>query len=177
MENPYSQSQFSPICDEWLQARDSGDKTLRLWDLKDGVVLKIMEGHCDWVGAVAISRDGGLIASGDEKGELITWNGDTGEPLTKSFQAHSSIDSLDFSPDGAVLATGSWDKTAKLWNTKTWQLQGNPINCRDYVNCVRYSPSGEHLAIATIGKIQIWDTNTRECIIIFEGHAAHTSVS
>ncbi|KAG2149068.1 uncharacterized protein EDB93DRAFT_358436 [Suillus bovinus] len=158
----------------------SGDKTLRLWDLKDGVVLKIMEGHCDWVGAVAISRDGRLIASGDEKGMLIIWDGDTGEPLTQSFQAHSAhsgIDSLDFSPDGAALATGGWDKKTKLWITKTWRLQGKPLNCRDYVNCVRYSPSGEHLAIATLGDIQIWDTNTRECIKIFEGHAAHTSLS
>ncbi|KIK45230.1 hypothetical protein CY34DRAFT_801852 [Suillus luteus UH-Slu-Lm8-n1] len=128
----------------------SGDKTLRLWDLKEGVVLKIMEGHCDW-------------------------DGDTGKPLTKSLQAHSCIDSLDFSPDGAMLATGSWDKTTKLWNTKTWQLHGNPINCHDYVNCVRYSPSGEFLAIATLGKIQIWNPSTRECISIFEGHAAHTS--
>jgi WD40 repeat protein len=141
----------------------SGDKTLHLWDLKEGVVLKIMEGHCDWVGAVAISKDGGLIliASGDEKGGLITWDRDTGKPLTKTLQAHSCIDSLYFSPDSAVLATGLWDKTMKLWNTKTWQLHGNPINCHDYVNYIWYSPSGEFLAIATLGKIQIWNPNTR----------------
>jgi WD40 repeat protein len=60
-------------------ATSSTDQTIRLWDLKDGVVLKEMEGHGNWVRAVAVSRDGQLIASGDNDGKLIVWHGDTGE--------------------------------------------------------------------------------------------------
>jgi hypothetical protein len=133
--------------------------------LKEGVALKEMDGHDgDWVLAVAVSRDGQLIASGDDHGKLIVWHGDTGEPITQAIQAHSNwIFSLDFSPDGAVLATGSWDKTTKLWNTKTWQVDGNPISCGSQVNCVRYSPSGE-LAIATDNHIEIWNPRTSESI-------------
>jgi WD40 repeat protein len=37
------------------------DKTLRLWDLKDGVMLKKMEGHSYKVVAVVVSRNGRLI--------------------------------------------------------------------------------------------------------------------
>ena len=48
----------------------SDDKTLRLWDLKDGSLLKTMEGHTSHILTVAVSRDGELIASGDEKGKL-----------------------------------------------------------------------------------------------------------
>ncbi|KAG2069789.1 WD40 repeat-like protein [Suillus decipiens] len=149
----------------------SGDKTLCLWDLEDGVVLKKMEGHRDKVRALAISRDGQWIASGDLGGELIAWNRD-GKSLTEPIKVHSNrIRSLDFSPDSTLLASGSWDKTTELWNTKTWQVQGNPINCGNRVYCVRYSPSGEHLAIAT-ENIQIWNPSTRECIAKFEGHYA-----
>jgi len=36
----------------------SADKTLRMWDLKDGVLLKKMEGHGAWVRALAVSGDG-----------------------------------------------------------------------------------------------------------------------
>jgi len=134
--------------------------------------LKKMEGHQYGVLALSVSRDGQLIASGDFSGELIAWNGDTGESV-RAINAHSSfILSLDFSPDGAVLATGSDEKTTKLWNTKTWQLQGEPIKCHHYVNCVRYSPSGEHLAIATSSNIQIWKPGTRIWIANFDGHAA-----
>ncbi|KAG2744529.1 hypothetical protein P692DRAFT_20644263, partial [Suillus brevipes Sb2] len=39
----------------------SEDKTLRLWDLETGVVLKKMEGHRRQVLALAVSRDGQII--------------------------------------------------------------------------------------------------------------------
>jgi WD40 repeat protein len=41
---------------------DSHDKTLRLWDLETGVVLKKMEGHSSTVGALTTSRDGKIIS-------------------------------------------------------------------------------------------------------------------
>ncbi|KAG1800320.1 uncharacterized protein HD556DRAFT_1439176 [Suillus plorans] len=148
----------------------SYDTTVRLWDLKTGVVLKKMEGHRNWVWKLAVSRDGQVIASGDTSGEVIVWHGETGELLTK-IKAHSYyISSLDFSPDGTVLATGSlFDEMTKLWNTKTWQLQGDPIECQ-FVNCVRYSPSGELLAIATNHDIQIYNSGTRKRVKPFKGH-------
>lgn len=145
----------------------SFDKMVHLWDLKDGVLLKKMEGHCSWVWSVAVSKDGRLIASGDDDGELIAWHGETGESLIKAVKAHCGrIHSLDFSPDGALLATGSTDRTTELWSTATWQVQGNPINCAGSVYCVQFSPSGEHLAISTDSDkdILIYNARTRECI-------------
>src|SRR5437588_11190127 len=136
-------------------ATGSYDKTLRLWDLKEGVVLKKMEGHHGCVRTVAGSGDGQMIASGDKNGELIVWDGDTGECLTEAIEVHTDwLRSLEFSPDCRVLATGSWDETTKLWCTNTWKMQGSPINCGAPVNCVRYSPSGERVAIATHRDIQ-----------------------
>lgn len=146
----------------------SADMMLRLWDLKDGTVLKEMKGHHKSLGAVAVSRNGQLIASGDTDGKLITWHGETGECLTQAIQAHSvSINSLDFSPDGVLIATGS--RTTKQWSrsTGTWGLKESPIDFHKVVHCVRYSPSGEFLAIATSGDIQVLNTCTRECIATF----------
>ena len=139
------------------------DKTLCLWNLKDGTVLKKMKGHSGGVVAVAVSGNSKLIASGDSKGELIAWDGD-GESLTKAIKAHSdAIASLDFSPDSALLATVSHD-TIKLWKTDTWQIHGNPIHGDNGVNCVRFSPSGNLLAIVTKYGIQIWNPSELECI-------------
>lgn len=169
----------------------SADRTLLLWDLKTGVVLKKMEGHYDEVKALAVSRDGQLIASGDKSGDFITWQGETRESLTEPIKAHShAISSLDFSPDGTVLATASASvdlkDAIKLWSTETWKVQGDPINCWDlntlevisvtsrymtqFIHCIRYSPSGEHLAIATISDITIYNPRTRDRIANFKGH-------
>jgi WD40 repeat protein len=148
----------------------SRDKTLRLWDLETGAVLKKMEGHSSAVEALAVSRDGQIIASGDFGGEFIAWHGENGESLTKPIKAHSGwIYSVDFSPDGTVLATGSSDRMTKFWCTKTWQMQGDPIECGG--RCVRYSPSGELLAIATWQIIQIYNPGTRERIASIGGQS------
>jgi WD40 repeat protein len=132
-----------------------------------------MVGHRANVKALAVSRDGRLIASGDESGELLAWHGDTGDSIAPTIDAHSEqIHSLDFSPDGSMLASGSWDDTTKLWNTTTWQLSGEPISCGADINCVRYSPSGELLAIATDQNIQVHNVGKRHCVAKFKGHAA-----
>jgi WD40 repeat protein len=115
----------------------SWDKTHRLWDLETGIVLKKMEGHNAPVFALVVSRDGQIIASSDENGELIAWHGETGGSLTKPIKAHfDDIYLVDFSLDGMVLATGSWDKMIKFWCTKTWQMQGEPVKCGGYAYCV-----------------------------------------
>jgi WD40 repeat protein len=117
-------------------ATGSWDKTLRVWDLETGVVLKKMEGHSSSVRALAVSRDGQMIASGDAGGELIAWHGETGESLTKPIKAHSCrIISVDFSPDGTVLVNSGND-SVRFWCTKTWQMQGEPIYCGSDVHCV-----------------------------------------
>src|SRR5262249_53688580 len=41
-----------------------GDKTIRLWDMTSGRLRRSLEGHRDWVCAIAFSPDGKTIASG-----------------------------------------------------------------------------------------------------------------
>lgn len=48
----------------------SDDKTIRLWDLKTGVMSKKMQGHSKGVWTLAVSPDGQLIASGDDSGTV-----------------------------------------------------------------------------------------------------------
>ncbi|KAG2749928.1 WD40 repeat-like protein [Suillus brevipes Sb2] len=154
----------------------SSRSLVRLWDMREGILLKRLEGHDTWtcVKALAVSRDGRLMASSDEEGTLIAWDLNIGEPLTQPISAHTSgIPSLAFSPDATLLATSSGDGTTKLWCTKTWELSGNPITYpKTNVRCVRFSPSGALLAIATQHNIQIYNVGTRERVASFKGHAA-----
>ncbi|KAG2066422.1 WD40 repeat-like protein [Suillus decipiens] len=159
----------------------SYDRMLRLWDLKTGLMLKKMEGHHSRVRALAVSPDGNWIASGDESGVLIIWDGKTGEPLNQAIdKAHDDcIFSLDFSSNSMALASGSSDTTTKLWRTTSewphWQVQ-HSLTCGGIVRCIRYSPRicsqsndyGSHnnwhcqvlLAIATDHKVQIYQCYT-----------------
>ncbi|KAG2052487.1 WD40 repeat-like protein [Suillus hirtellus] len=179
----------------------SYDKTLRLWDLETGVVLKKMEGYRGWVLALAVSRDGQIIASGDTTGEVFAWHGETGESIVQSIKAHSyQITSVDFSPDGTkervayLTTTTSWnmslawtpDGTRLLsggyktkdnileWDTSTWQQVGHPWEGHtDYINAIAIHPTGTLVASASRDRyIRLWRLLDQRTIAIFQ----HSSI-
>jgi WD40 repeat protein len=139
-----------------------------LWDMKKAIVLKKLEGHGYAVSALAVSQDGQLIASGDQRGTVIAWDANIGESL-KPIRAHEyrSVTSLDFCPDGSMLATACANQI-RLFSTKTWDSEADNICLESHlIECcysVRYSPSGELLAIATSDDIQIYNTRTRKFV-------------
>ncbi|KAG1801981.1 quinon protein alcohol dehydrogenase-like superfamily [Suillus subaureus] len=151
----------------------SYDGMLRLWDLKTGLVLKKMEGHRSRVRALAVSPNGCWIASGDESGELIAWNGQTGELLNQAIKAHDGwIFSLDFSRDRyncSTLASGSSDTTMKLWSTSTWRV-GEPWKGHfKNIHAISLNSSGTLLASASHdNRVRLWRLSDRRNIAILK---------
>ena len=69
----------------------SCDNTLRLWDLATGETLRTLEGHTDWVTAVAVLADGSRALSGSDDNTLRLWDLATGECLAE-FTADAAIE-------------------------------------------------------------------------------------
>jgi WD40 repeat protein len=94
-----------------IHAHQDGKKyPVTLWEV-DGKAphTKSLLGHDDPVLAVAWSKDGKLIASGDEKGTVILWDAATGKELwRKKFtgrdETDGRINALAFSPVDDTLA-------------------------------------------------------------------------
>jgi WD40 repeat protein len=59
-----------------------GDRTLKLWDLGSGTMLRTLEGHSDRVWAVTVLPDGKTALSASDDRTLKLWNLDTGALLT-----------------------------------------------------------------------------------------------
>jgi WD40 repeat protein len=47
------------------------DKTLKLWDVQTGGVIKTFHGHTDWICSVSISFNYTTIASGSDDGQFV----------------------------------------------------------------------------------------------------------
>jgi WD40 repeat protein len=130
-----------------LLASGSGDKTIKLWSLPDGNLLKTLTGHSDLVLSVAISPDGRLLASGSQDKTIKLWSLPDGAPL-KTLTGHSdTVAAVVISPDGRLLASGSQDKTLKLWSLPDGKqlpvcLMDPAASCSGSGNGVTYTING-----------------------------------
>jgi WD40 repeat protein len=125
------------------------DKTVKLWDLTKGTVVKTFGPLADAVSAVAFSRDYTQI--GAAAGKVVTvWNlADGKEALTLTHPA--AVTSLSFNSDKTRIVTGGADNLARVWDTVTGkELQAYPH--AGLVSGVAFHPNQPFVVTASADK-------------------------
>src|SRR5262249_55865704 len=121
------------------------------------------------VNAVAWSRDGKRLASGDESGTVKIWGPTTGKELLEiKTNSRSTPHGLSWGPDGSRLVTPQGPRT---WDTTT----GKPLipgGLGVYVLSASWGPDGKRLAAGTEqGQVKVLDAATARTMVTFTGHS------
>ncbi|KIJ50383.1 hypothetical protein M422DRAFT_777108 [Sphaerobolus stellatus SS14] len=167
---------FSPDGSSFASA--SADKTIRVWDSKNGTILKVLKGHLGWVNCIAFSPDSCIIASGSRDKTVRLWNAKTGETL-KVLQGHSrDITSIMFSPDGSTIASTSSDSTIRIWNSTNGSILNVLEGHSNWVRCVSFSPDGRIVVSGSRDKtIRVWDVANGKTLKILQSRSSSHVVS
>jgi WD40 repeat protein len=160
---------FSP--DGSRLATASEDRTVKLWDVATGEVVRTLRGHGDTVFAVAFSPDGSTLASASGDETVRLWDARTGE-LRRTFRGHGDrVLCVAFSPDGRHVASGGEDEKILVWDAKTGQVIHHAEAGGQFVNAVVFSPDRRHLAWAGDGKVvTLWDLKADKVVGTLRGH-------
>ncbi|MBF8283025.1 MAG: hypothetical protein HW378_1940 [Anaerolineales bacterium] len=137
---------------------------VKVYDPLSGELIKTLAGQPGEVTAVAFSRDGTHIASGDRNGTVIVWATATGDSLLELAGHTDAVEGLTFSPDGKWLVTASDDATIKIWDAAAGDLLRDYSDFTGLVSSVAFSPDGTRFAFTTVDGSHVWqiDFNTVE---------------
>jgi WD40 repeat protein len=141
-------------------ASASGDRTLRLWSVSAGSLVRTFEGHEGECDGIAVSPDRQMIVSTGRDGTVRIWDSTTGA-LKKTIDRHSDApDQIAFSSDGRKCAFGTLAQGACLWDTLSNGVTMLTANAE--VNFVAFSKDGKTLA--TSGRktrtVTLWSTDS-----------------
>jgi WD40 repeat protein/predicted Ser/Thr protein kinase len=98
----------------------SFDGTVVFHDVDTGAVIRTLRAERpEQIGALAISRDGRWLATGNDTKVARLWDLETGRPV-RPFVGHlGDVRAVAFSPDGALLLTASRDRSLRVWEVAT----------------------------------------------------------
>ncbi|MFE2330127.1 trypsin-like peptidase domain-containing protein [Streptomyces sp. NPDC059385] len=98
---------------------DNTESFVKSWDLSTGKIRTRFTVE-DEVWTLALSPDGGTLATGSRSGAVRTWDARTGAARAELARPEKELRvwSVVFSPDGTMLAAGT-DKGARLWQVKS----------------------------------------------------------
>jgi serine/threonine protein kinase/WD40 repeat protein len=119
--------------------------------------------------AMAVSPDGGMLATGSMDGSSYLWNLASGQLVdTITPPSPDGVSSLAFSPDGQMLAIGFGSGTIMLRDVATMQTVATFSDGygQGAVSSLAFSPDGAMLAAADLGSrgTFLWDVAMRRQI-------------
>lgn len=135
--------------------------------------MRSLIGHIGYVGSVAFSPDGKLLASAGTSGYIIVWDTALWKKVHTIKPGNHQCNGVAFSPDSKRLAAITFDDEAiKVYSMETGGLIRTMKDVLPWV--VAYSPDGKTIATGSghrdKGIVKLWDANSGELKHTLEGH-------
>eukprot|EP01010_Urceolus_cornutus_P001641 NODE_21_length_3354_cov_202.002421_g17_i0.p1 GENE.NODE_21_length_3354_cov_202.002421_g17_i0~~NODE_21_length_3354_cov_202.002421_g17_i0.p1 ORF type:complete len:1047 (+),score=235.92 NODE_21_length_3354_cov_202.002421_g17_i0:125-3265(+) len=164
--------------DGTLLASASGDRTVKIWDIKTGDVLHTLIGHTSTVFACCFSPLDHQVISASDDHSVKKWDALSGQKLFSMLGHSDSVFRCVYSPVGREVASASNDKTIRVWNAKNGRrlcvLRGHT----KAVFSVCFSLDGTKIVSAGNDKmLRVWNWAKKQQLFSLEEHSFSVSFS
>eukprot|EP00903_Cladosiphon_okamuranus_P016638 g15346.t1 len=173
-DRPLSAVQVSP--DGGTVASGSWTNLVKLWDIENLEMRKVLRGHTERVTGVswhpdAYSSEKPLLASGAADKTAKLWDCNSGE-CVQTFHGHAGrLARVGFHPSGRYLGTASFDHTWRLWDVETGEELLLQDGHHKEVYGICFQADGALVATGDLGGTpRVWDLRSGKSVWTMEGH-------
>ncbi|KAI8849672.1 hypothetical protein BC829DRAFT_432357 [Chytridium lagenaria] len=167
----------------------SMDTNVFVWDVDNGKIERVFEGHSFGVNDVSISPDGTRLvyteivlggglgdakkrawAFDEKRGEIFVMDSGSGKTIKMkgshrskmTFEGHENwVKAVGTSRDGTKAVSGSMDLSVRVWDVATGKCERVFEGHEKDVMAVMFSPSGAKIVSAGLdGTVRVWDVET-----------------
>ncbi|XP_028829242.1 WD repeat domain-containing protein 83 [Denticeps clupeoides] len=134
------------------------DKTLRLWSVGRGTLLKTYTGHGYEVLDADGSYDNSQLCSCSSDKTVILWDVATGQ-VTRKLRGHAGkVNCVRFNEEASVILSGSIDGSVRCWDTRSRKMEPIQIldEARDGISSLKVSEH-ELLSGSVDGRVRRYD--------------------
>ncbi len=146
-------------------ATGADDHAVIVWDAESASTMRRWTAHNVYVGGVAYSPDGSMLASasGDRAGEVRIWDAETGA-LRRVLTGHATgVPAVAFDSTGRRLATGDRNGVLILWDVKTGKVLRREDVGPSWIWSIAFLDGDRRLATAvSLGPIVLYDLEGSE---------------
>ncbi|MBP7021377.1 MAG: hypothetical protein KBC30_06120 [Planctomycetes bacterium] len=152
-------------------ATAGNDKTLRIWDMETGKLVKLFiqrnNIHC-----LAFNPMSTIIVTGTDDGIIRLWEIQTGKLIqTMAGERGTTVKAIIFSPDGKRIISSATDTKIRIWDVETnfclYVLERHdktPL-------ALAHSPNGKYIASASADHIlYLWHAESAKYHVSCRGH-------
>ena len=149
----------------------SDDKTVKLWDIQTGRLLRNFTGSSQALSSTAFTIGGEAIICGSDAFNLFTWEIQTGQQKPGWSSVGISLNTTAvFSPDGDFFVTHAGDNSLNLWDAETGALLRSFEGHTNWVDDWVFSLDGKRVISTSRDKtIKYWDVQTGELVNTIQG--------
>jgi WD40 repeat protein len=117
-----------------IVATASGDRTVRLWNLRTGVTIRTIAAHGTTIACVTLTKE--FVVTGSSDHNIKLFDLETGEEV-RTLKGHTGL-VRTIQADNTKVVSGSYDQSIRIWDIKTGRMLQKLSGCHDskYISCL-----------------------------------------